>query len=160
MSIKQSDTKYPQGVNQRRDWPTHVNNWKQEIFDVFKNCTGEVTSTHTELSYCKGVVNRFAHRRLLSSTTSGASYVITPDPAYTSIPDACRFTIKSGGNNLDNPTITVNSLAAISLVYPDNSAIEADFIPNNSIFEIIYDETQGNFQLLKIGGVTNNAQGL
>ena len=149
MSIRQSDTVFPQGVNQRRDCPRHIRNWKQEMFDVFKNCTGEVTSKPDELSHCRGGIQLFAHRRSLAGIKSGSTYVITPSPVYTSLLAGYRFVIKADSPNDANPTITVNNLDPVSLTYPEGTMIGSNFIEQNTVFEIIYDDTDNTFKLLK-----------
>ena len=148
MSIRQSDTKFPQGVNQRRDWTVHTVEMKQENFDVFKNCTGEVISTDEELSLCQYLEQPFSHRRLLPATTSGVSYVISPTPAYTSLTTGFRFVIQADAPNSANPTVTVNSLAPVNLVFNDGIAVDVDTISTNSVFEIIYMDDV--FRLLKL----------
>ncbi len=150
MSIKQSDTAFPQGVNQRRDCPSHIKGMKQEIFDCFKNCTGEVTSTDEELSFCKGLINPFVWMRILSATSSGASYVISTGSSLTTLSDGYRFCIQADAANQASQTITVDSVSAVSLVYSNGSAVDASFIPADAIFEVIYDSSANEFQLLKI----------
>ena len=150
MSIKQSDTAYPQGVNQRRDNPVHIKEMKQEIFDVFKNATGEVTSTDEELSFCKGLINPFTWMRILSATSSGASYVISTGSSLTTLVDGYRFCIQADVANQANPTITVDSVSATNLILSDGFIPEAGYISADSIFEVIYDESENEFQLLKL----------
>ena len=150
MSIRQSDTAFPQGVNQRRDCPIHIKEMKQENFDIFKNCTGEVTSTDEELSYLDDVIHPFIWMRLLSATSSGASYVISTGSLLTSLGDGYRFCIQADQANQANPKITVDSVSAVNLVHSNGNAIAADFIPADSIFEVIYDSSETEFQLLKI----------
>lgn len=150
MSITQSDTSFPQGVNQRRQWPAHTRDWKQEVFDVFKNCTGEVTSTHTELSHMDHTIQPFAWMRKLSATLTDNSYVVTTGSSITSILSGYRFCLQSDVANLDNPTVTIDGNQPIALVKNDQQTVEADYIPANAIFEIIYETTNNRFQILKI----------
>lgn len=151
MSIKQSDTAFPQGVNQRRDCPSHIKGMKQEIFDCFKNCTGEVTSTDEELSFCKGLINPFQWMRKLTATRNGNTYFINTTPVITELIDGYRFCIQVDEANLDNHLIAINRIGSVELVYSNGNSVDADYIPANAILEIIYDASNNVFQVLKIG---------
>ena len=148
MSITQSDTSFPQGVNQRRQWPAHTKQMKQENFDVFKNCTGEVTSTHTELSYMDHTIQPFFWMRKLSATLTDNSYVVTTGSSLSEILSGYRFCLQSDVVNEDSPTVTIDGNQPIALIKNDQTTVEAGYIPANAIFEIIYDNSQ--FQILKI----------
>ncbi len=150
MSITQSDTVFPQGNRQRRDWPAHTKQMKQEVFDVFKNCTGEVTSTDVELSNLDDVVHPFLWMRKFTSILSNNSYLIFTGSNLSEILSGYRFCLQCDTANEDNPTVQIDNVDPIELVDQTQSAISAGFIPANAVFEIIYETTNNRFQILKI----------
>lgn len=150
MSIKQSDTSFPQGVNQRRSWPAHTRDWKQEVFDVFKNCTGEVTSTDEELTFLDDTIQPFSWMRILTATLTDNSYIVTTGSNITELLNGYRFCLQCDTANAASPTVTIDGLTAVDLVDNTQTALEADAIAANAIFEIIYETTNNRFQLLKI----------
>lgn len=53
------DVLYPGGQLQRNQAGVHIRGWKQAVYNTLKNCTGEVTCTHTELNYIVGATTGF-----------------------------------------------------------------------------------------------------
>ena len=141
VSIKQSDYRFPGGIHQRRDFPVHMRQFKQEVYNCFKNCTAAVTSTDTELDYCYRLPNYLKQMQIMdavmtSRVVSGATAygdVVTADPTITEYVDGMviclRFdapltsTAAGVSIKIDSlPYVEVGPLAA-SGVFPGAGAI-------------------------------------
>ena len=150
MSVKQTSRAFPLGIDLRRDCPQHIKEFKQEIFDCFKNATGEVTSTDEELSTVKGVRQPLILLTPLLAVTTSGSYIIAPSPAYTSLISGDRFTIRADAVSIVGQTITVNSLTPYEIVYSTGDQLPDAHIPAGAFFEVVFNATSSKFQLMKL----------
>ena len=151
MSIKQSDTVYPQGTDKRREWPTHTKIFKQEAFDCFKNCTGEVVATDTELSYFKGTTSTFLNNRKLTSTydATNSIYEITTDPEITELLDGMQFRFQAAATNAGGGSLKVNFLTK-PILDVNYATLPNEAINEDMIVQVCYVESIDSFVIVGI----------
>jgi hypothetical protein len=90
------------------------------------------------------------HLVYYADTGSANAYAITPSPAITAYAAGQKFAFKAGNDNTGASTLDVNSLGTKSIVDVTGTAVGANDIRQDGIYEVVYDGT--SFQLMSPKG--------
>ncbi|MGJ0430869.1 hypothetical protein [Methylobacter sp.] len=117
----------------------HIRLVKSTIQNTFTRVTGATTASHDDLS----------STTYLTDTGTANAIVVTPSPAWTAYSAGKGFTFKAAYSNTGATTIKVNSLATISVVGQDGTAVPAGTIIAGGVYTVRFDGT--SFKLLSHG---------
>lgn len=127
---------------------------KQMIYNTLPNCTGEVTSTHTELNYLDGVAQPIP-TFLKGKTAAGIAQTGGTTTAYTlttgsslTIADGMRFTMQLNATCGAAPTLAVDGGTAYDLVDKAGATFGIGDLAANSIIEVIADVTNTVYRVI------------